>query len=48
MRERSVDCERPSAGGRSKTSRILAIHKMSLSNPDESRMDFDSAAATHW
>ncbi|XP_069678930.1 G patch domain-containing protein 2 isoform X2 [Periplaneta americana] len=50
MRERSVDCERPSAGGpgsRSKTSRILAIHKMSLSNPDESRMEFDSSTAAH-
>ncbi|KDR23012.1 G patch domain-containing protein 2 isoform X1 [Zootermopsis nevadensis] len=46
-RERSVDCERPSAGGRSKTSRILAIHKMSLSSTDESHMDFDSASATH-
>lgn len=47
MRERSVDCDRPTAGSRSKTSRILAIHKMSLSNPDESHMDFDAAAATH-
>jgi hypothetical protein len=48
MRERSVDCDRPTAGGRSRTSRILAIHKLSLSSPDETHMDFDAAAATHW
>lgn len=47
MRERSVDCEGPSASGRSKASRILAVHKMSLSGTDETHMDFDSAAATH-
>ncbi|XP_067011470.2 G patch domain-containing protein 2 isoform X2 [Anabrus simplex] len=38
MRERSVDCE-PQATTRSKTSRILAIHKMSLGNPEETRME---------
>ncbi|KAJ9581514.1 hypothetical protein L9F63_023305 [Diploptera punctata] len=49
MRERSVDCDRPTAGptGRAKTSRILHLHKLSLSSQDESHMDFDSSAATH-
>ncbi|PSN52427.1 hypothetical protein C0J52_16256 [Blattella germanica] len=50
MRERSVDCDRPTAGGptsRSKTSRILHLHKLSLSNQDESHMDYDATAATH-
>jgi len=48
MRERSLDCEGPSASGRSKASRILAVHKVTLSGTDETHMDFDSAAATHW
>jgi len=48
MRERSVDCEGPSASGRAKASRILAVHKVTLSGTDETHMDFDSAATPHW
>jgi len=48
MRERSVDCEGLSASGRAKASQILAVHKMTLSGTNETHMDFDSAAATHW